>query len=97
MTVGTEFALAQLRAGADTIGIGDPHRKPAFTGVLSLVYSTPGKALVKSIQQAGENYDCISAKHHPLLPGIADLGVDISTSTIWSTWCGCVRRLGPPS
>ncbi len=78
VTVGTEFALAQLRAGADTIGIGD-----AIASQLSPVfyrsYIQPReKSLVKSIQQAGglvRLHICGNITH--LLPGIADLGVDI--------------------
>ena len=63
-----------IRAGATSCGSGHDrhrrcHRKPAFTGVLSLVYSTPGKD-PRQVYSASRR-TCPTAylrKHHPPPP-----------------------------
>ncbi|HEX9106025.1 MAG TPA: uroporphyrinogen decarboxylase family protein [Longimicrobiales bacterium] len=76
--VGIEFAAAQLRAGADTIGIGDAivsQMSPDMYG--SLVYQEE-KRLVDAIHAAGGRvrlHICGNITHQ--LPRLAELGVDI--------------------
>ncbi len=76
--VGIDFAGAQIKAGADTIGIGDAiasQLPPDF--YLSLIQPRE-KLVVKAVHDAGAYarlHICGNITH--LLPGIANLGADI--------------------
>ena len=78
LNVGIEYARAQIKAGCDTIGIGD-----AVVSLISpktyekLIFQYQQK-LVKAIQEMGgyvKMHICGNITH--LLPGIAELNVDI--------------------
>ena len=76
--VGTAFALAQLHAGADTIGIGDAIASQISAEFYEDYIQPREKTLVTSIQEHGglvRLHICGNITH--LLPGIADLEVDI--------------------
>ncbi len=76
--VGIEFAQAQLDAGADTIGIGDAIASQLSPDLYESLVQPREKALVAAIHAAGGRvrlHICGDITH--LLPGIADLGVDI--------------------
>ena len=76
--VGIEFARAQFAAGADTIGIGDAVASQISPKIYEKLIQPREKRLVKAIQEMGalvKLHICGNITH--LLPGIADLGVDI--------------------
>ncbi len=75
---GIEFARAQINAGVDTIGIGDAIASQIGPDTYGRLIQPREKKLVKAIQEAGaivKLHICGNITH--LLPGIADLGVDI--------------------
>lgn len=75
---GIEFARAQVLAGADTIGIGDAIASQIDPYTYEKLIQPMEKKLVKAVQDMGayvKLHICGDITH--LLPGIADLGVDI--------------------
>ncbi|TFG50490.1 MAG: uroporphyrinogen decarboxylase [Candidatus Brocadiia bacterium] len=78
LEVGIAFARAQVEAGADTIGIGDAIASQIDPGTYERLIQPREKKLIKAIQAMGayvKLHICGNITH--LLPGIADLGVDI--------------------
>ncbi|MCX7817743.1 MAG: uroporphyrinogen decarboxylase family protein [Kiritimatiellae bacterium] len=78
LEVAIAFAKAQLQAGADTIGIGDAIVSQLSPDLYESLVQPREKKLVRAIQAAGGRvrlHICGDISH--LLPGIADLGVDI--------------------
>jgi MtaA/CmuA family methyltransferase len=78
LPVGIDFARAQVEAGADTIGIGDAIASQVSPDVYESLIQPREKRLVEAIQGMGARvrlHICGDITH--LLPGIADLGVDI--------------------
>ena len=76
--VGIEFARAQVDAGVDTIGIGDAIASQVSPQVYEKLIQPREKRLVAAIKDMGayvKLHICGDIAH--LLPGIADLGVDI--------------------
>jgi MtaA/CmuA family methyltransferase len=76
--VGVEFAEAQIASGADTIGIGDAIASQISPRFYEAAIQKREKALIRAIHAAGARvrlHICGNITH--LLPGIADLGVDI--------------------
>ncbi len=76
--VGIDFARAQTDAGADTIGIGDAIASQLSPDAYESLIQPREKSLVEAIHDAGafvRLHICGNITH--LLPGIADLGVDI--------------------
>ena len=76
--VGIAFARTQVEAGADTIGIGDAIASQIDPGTYEKLIQPREKCLVKAIQDMGafvKLHICGNITH--LLPGIADLRVDI--------------------
>jgi MtaA/CmuA family methyltransferase len=76
--VGIEFAEAQIASGADTIGIGDAIASQISPRFYEAAIQKREKTLVRAIHAAGARvrlHICGNITH--LLPGIADLGVDI--------------------
>ncbi len=76
--VGLEFALAQLRAGADTIGIGDAVVSQISPAMYRNLVFPEEKRLVEGIHAAGglvRLHICGNISRH--LPQIAELGVDL--------------------
>ena len=76
--VGIAFARAQIEAGADTIGIGDAIASQVDPDTYERLIQPREKRLVKAIEELGawvKLHICGNITH--LLPGIADLGVDI--------------------
>jgi MtaA/CmuA family methyltransferase len=76
--VGIAFARAQVKAGADTIGIGDAIASQIDPATYEELIQPREKRLVKAIQAMGayvKLHICGNITH--LLPGIADLGVDV--------------------
>jgi MtaA/CmuA family methyltransferase len=76
--VGIEFARAQIQAGADTVGIGDAIASQIDPNTYEKLIQPREKRLVKAIQDMGVSvklHICGNITH--LLPGIADLGVNI--------------------
>lgn len=76
--VGIDFAKAQIEAGADTIGIGDAIASQLSPDSYESLIQPREKLLVEAIHGAGafiRLHICGNITH--LLPGIADLGVDI--------------------
>lgn len=72
------FAKAQIDAGCDTIGIGDAIASQVDPGTYEQLIQPREKKLVKAIQEAGayaKLHICGNITH--LLPGIADLNIDI--------------------
>jgi len=72
------FAKAQIEAGADTIGVGDALASQIDPNTYERLIQPREKRLVKAIQAAGayvKLHICGDITH--LLPGIADLGIDI--------------------
>lgn len=73
-----DFARAQVDAGADTIGIGDAIASQVGPDLYHELIQPREKQLVRAIQAMGARvklHICGNITH--LLPGIADLGVDI--------------------
>ena len=78
LEVAIEFARAQINAGADTIGVGDAIASQVDPDTYETLIQPREKKLVKAIQDMGayvKLHICGNITH--LLPGIADLGVDI--------------------
>ena len=76
--VGIAFGRAQLEAGAETIGIGDAIASQVDPGTYERLIQPREKRLVGALQEAGalvKLHICGNTTH--LLPGIADLGVEI--------------------
>ncbi|TWT83440.1 Uroporphyrinogen decarboxylase [Planctomycetes bacterium CA13] len=76
--VAIAFAQAQVDAGCDTIGIGDAIASQIDPRTYEKVIQPREKRLVNAIQEMGayvKLHICGNITH--LLPGIADLGVDI--------------------
>lgn len=75
---GVDFARAQFEAGADTIGIGDAIASQVSPAIYMELIQPREKRLVRAIQGMGvwvKLHICGNITH--LLPGIADLGVDV--------------------
>lgn len=78
LEVAIDFARAQLEAGADTIGVGDAIASQTSPDTYERLIQPREKVLVKAIQGLGGRvrlHICGNTTH--LLPGIADLGVDV--------------------
>jgi len=78
LETGIAFARAQVAAGADTIGIGDAIASQVSPDMYERLIQPREKTLVQSIKHMGayvKLHICGNITH--LLPGIADLGVDI--------------------
>ncbi len=78
LEVAVEFACAQVKAGADTIGIGDAIASQVSPAVYERLIQPREKKLVEAVRAAGAYvrlHICGDITH--LLPGIAALGVDI--------------------
>ena len=78
LDVGIAFARAQVNAGADTVGIGDAIASQIDPTTYEKLIQPREKRLVKAIQGMGayvKLHICGNITH--LLPGIADLDVDI--------------------
>jgi MtaA/CmuA family methyltransferase len=76
--VGIAFARAQVAAGVDTVGIGDAIASQIDPGTYEALIQPREKRLVEAIRGMGafvKLHICGNVTH--LLPGIADLGVDI--------------------
>ena len=76
--VGIDFALAQLRAGADTIGIGDAIVSQVSPSMYEELVFPQEKRLVDAIHAAGalvRLHICGNITHQ--LPRLAQLGVDL--------------------
>ncbi|MFC1890428.1 uroporphyrinogen decarboxylase family protein [Thermodesulfobacteriota bacterium] len=76
--VGIAFARAQVEAGADTIGIGDAIASQIGPDLYEKMIQPREKRLVRAAQDIGAHvrlHICGNITH--LLPGIADLEVDI--------------------
>jgi MtaA/CmuA family methyltransferase len=76
--VGIAFARAQVEAGADTVGIGDAIASQVSPDAYMRLIQPREKRLVQAIQSMGalvKLHICGNITH--LLPGIADLGMDI--------------------
>ncbi len=75
---GIAFARAQVAAGADTIGIGDAIASQIDPRTYEALIQPREKRLVQAVRASGafaKLHICGNITH--LLPGIADLGVDI--------------------
>jgi MtaA/CmuA family methyltransferase len=78
LEVAINFSAAQVEAGADTIGIGDAIASQVSSETYEKLIQPREKILVKAIQDKGawvRLHICGNITH--LLPGIAELGVDI--------------------
>ncbi len=78
LKVGIAFAKAQVDAGADTIGIGDAIASQVAPRTYEKLIQPREKQLVQAIQGMGARvklHICGNITH--LLPGIADLGLDV--------------------
>ena len=78
VAVGVAFAHVQIHAGADTIGIGDAIASQVDPQTYEQLIQPRQKQLVAAVHHAGARvklHICGNTTH--LLPGIADLGVDI--------------------
>lgn len=76
--VGISFARTQVHAGADTIGIGDAVASLVSPHTYKKLIQPREKQLVRAIQDMGAHvklHICGNITH--LLPGIADLGIDL--------------------
>jgi len=76
--VGIDFARAQIAAGVDTIGIGDAIASQVSPGLYEALIQPREKRLVAAIKEMGtfvKLHICGDITH--LLPGIADLPIDI--------------------
>jgi MtaA/CmuA family methyltransferase len=76
--VAIDFARAQVEAGVDTVGIGDAIASQIDPGTYEALIQPREKRLVEAIQGMGafvKLHICGNVTH--LLPGIADLGVDV--------------------
>jgi MtaA/CmuA family methyltransferase len=78
LEVGIAFARAQVDAGADTIGIGDAVASQVSPDMYESLIQPREKQLVTAIKAMGaytKLHICGNITH--LLPGIADLGIDL--------------------
>ncbi len=78
LEVAIDFAIAQIEAGTDTIGIGDAIASQVSADTYEKLIQPREKKLVQAIRNKGawvRLHICGDISH--LLPGIADLGVDI--------------------
>ena len=78
LQTGIKFARAQVEAGADTIGIGDAIASQVSPEMYERLIQPREKRLIQAIRKMGayvKLHICGNITH--LLPGIADLGVDI--------------------
>lgn len=76
--VAIDFSRAQIEAGCDTIGIGDAIASQVSPDVYEALIQPREKRLVRAIKDMGafvKLHICGNTTH--LLPGIADLGIDI--------------------
>jgi MtaA/CmuA family methyltransferase len=76
--VGIEFARAQVDVGADTIGIGDAIASQVSPATYEALIQPREKRLIQAVKQMGvavKLHICGDITH--LLPGIADLSVDV--------------------
>ncbi|MGD0089564.1 MAG: uroporphyrinogen decarboxylase family protein [Planctomycetota bacterium] len=96
VAAGSAFALAQLEAGADTIGIGDAIASQVSPGLYETLIWPREKLLVDAIHARGglvRLHICGNITH--LLPGIARLGCEI-VDLDWQVNLVKARRvLGP--
>jgi MtaA/CmuA family methyltransferase len=77
--VGIDFARAQVEAGAETIGIGDAIASQVSPGLYERLIQPREQRLVRAIKGMGalvRLHICGDITH--LLPGMADLGIDIA-------------------
>jgi MtaA/CmuA family methyltransferase len=75
---GIEFGRVQVEAGADTIGIGDAIASQVSPDLYERLIQPREKRLVRALKDMGalvRLHICGNTTH--LLPGIADLGIDI--------------------
>ena len=78
LDVAIRFAEAQVKSGADTIGIGDAVASQVSPEIYERLIQPREKKLVKAIQDMGAYarlHICGNITH--LLPGIAELGINI--------------------
>ena len=78
LEVAIAFARAQVDAGVDTVGVGDAVASLVSPHTYEKLIQPREKLLVKAIQEMGARvklHICGNITH--LLPGIADLGIDI--------------------
>ncbi len=78
VAAGVEFARAQVEAGADTIGVGDAIASQVSPRTYESLIKPREKRLIRAIKEMGafvRLHICGDITH--LLPGIADLDVDI--------------------
>ena len=78
LEAGIHFALAQVEAGADTIGIGDSIASQISPEMYERLVQPREKTLVQAIRKTGalvKLHICGNITH--LLPGIANLGISI--------------------
>ena len=76
--VGIAFAKAQIEAGADTVGIGDAIASQVTPDFYHAEIQPRERRLVRAVQELGARaklHICGDITH--LLPGIAELGLDI--------------------
>ncbi len=76
--VAIDFARAQINAGADTIGIGDAIASQISPDMYEALVQPRERRIVQAIREMGavaKLHICGNMTH--LLPGIADLGIDI--------------------
>lgn len=78
LEVAIDFAITQIKAGADTIGIGDAIASQVSPDIYESLIQPREKRLVEAIKKEGawaKLHICGDTTH--LLPGISDLGVDV--------------------
>lgn len=78
LQTGINFARAQVKAGADTIGVGDAIASQVSPGIYENLIQPREKRLCQAIQNMGAKvrlHICGNITH--ILPGISNLGVDI--------------------
>jgi MtaA/CmuA family methyltransferase len=76
--VGIAFARAQVTAGADTVGIGDAIASQVSPGIYEALIQPRERRLIRAIRDMGayvKLHICGNITH--LLPGLADLDIDI--------------------
>ena len=97
LDTGIEFAVAQVRAGADTIGIGDAIASQISPDMYRQFVLPRERALVDAIHQEGglvRLHICGDTTH--LLEGFAELGCDI-VDLDWQVDLGRARELLGPA
>lgn len=96
LEVGIAFAKAQVEAGADTIGIGDAVASQVSADMYESLIQPREKLLVRAIQKMGayaKLHICGNITH--LLPGIADLGIDLLDVDHMVSLSGTREIVGP--